>query len=148
MARLPDQGHVIQQSGGIVTLSEDFTERELVRFDPSDGRAVTTALDVIRDSELGDESKCFAWFWAGYFHAHADRAPEVVHEPFITETVEGQEVTVTSPRGLGLVVVQFDPRDADASAMAQKAIYDSGLDVNQKARAHFWSGFFYGQSSS
>jgi hypothetical protein len=144
MARLPDQGHVIQQNGGIVTLTEDFTENEVVRFDPADGGAVAEALVEIQDTDLGDEAKCFAYFWAGYFHAYADRDPEVIRDHYITETREGREVTVIRPASMGTVVVQFDPRDADASARAQKAIYDSSLTEYDKVRAHFWSGFFYG----
>lgn len=42
-------------------------------------------------------------------------------------------------------IVRFDPRDANAIALAQKAIYDSKLlDDEDKCYAHMWSGYFYG----
>jgi hypothetical protein len=42
-------------------------------------------------------------------------------------------------------VVRFDPADADAAAKAQGVIADSPvLSAEQKAMAHFWSGYFYG----
>lgn len=41
-------------------------------------------------------------------------------------------------------IVRFDPIDINAAAQAQAAIANSdALDVEQKAFAHFWSGYFY-----
>jgi hypothetical protein len=40
-------------------------------------------------------------------------------------------------------IVRFDPADANATAIAQKTIYDSGLSDEAKCFAHFWSGYFY-----
>jgi hypothetical protein len=41
-------------------------------------------------------------------------------------------------------IVRFDPRNANAAAMAQKTIYDSDkLTDEEKCFAHFWSGYFY-----
>jgi hypothetical protein len=135
--------HVINQAGGIVTLTEDGTELELVQFDPSFGPSVEQALRIIRilgnAGELSDEDACFALVWSGYFHACAPRVPEVARETFITE--EAGIVTVTAA---GAEVVRFDPRDMDACGRAQKVIHDSGLSQPDKDRAHFWSGFFYG----
>ena len=74
MARLPSERYVIQQIDGMVILFEDMSEREIVRFDPSDGNAAARAQKVIHDSELGDEDKNFAHFWSGYFYAHATGA--------------------------------------------------------------------------
>lgn len=71
MARLPSEGYVIQQIDGVVILWEDGSEREIVRFDPSDGNAAARAQKVIADSELSEEDRCFAHFWSGYFYAHA-----------------------------------------------------------------------------
>lgn len=140
MARLPSERYVIQQSGGIVELTEDFTERRIVRFIPASGHSVADALEEIRDSELGDEDKCFAYFWAGYFHAHSDRDPELGCELFITETSDG----MVDVSWAGHEIVRFSPADANAAAQAQKAIYDSpDLTTEQKSRTHFWSGFFY-----
>jgi len=143
MARLPGMQHVIQQSSGLVVLSEDGTEHEIVRFDPSDGTAVETALARIGCSDLGPEDKCFAWFWSGYFHAHSNRNPEVARETFITETEDGW-VIVTAPPG---EVVRFSPSDANATAQAQLPIHQSVLSEAEKARAHFWSGYFYAHAS-
>ena len=71
MARLPSDMYIIQQIGGVVILWEDGTEREIVRFDPSDSNAAAQAQKTIYDSELGPEDRCFAHFWSGYFYAHA-----------------------------------------------------------------------------
>lgn len=45
--------------------------------------------------------------------------------------------------GSEIEIVNFDPSDANASAQAQKVIYDSNLDPEQKCFAHFWCGYFY-----
>jgi hypothetical protein len=62
---------LIQQIDGHVILFHRYTEQEIVRFDPSDANAAARAQKVIYDSDLGDEEKCFAHFWSGYFYAHA-----------------------------------------------------------------------------
>jgi hypothetical protein len=144
MARLPSYGYLIQQIGGMVILFQDCTEREIVRFYPGDGIATANALDVIRDSELGEEDACFACFWAGYFHAYADRRPEMARELYVTEADDGAAVTVLNA---GTEVARFDPRDRDAACRAQKAVHDCvSFTQDEKNRAHFWSGFFYGQA--
>jgi hypothetical protein len=72
MARLPSEKYLIQQVGSDkVILFEDGTEREIVRFDPRDPSAAAQAQAAIHASELGDEDKCFAHFWSGYFYANA-----------------------------------------------------------------------------
>ena len=71
MAMLPSDRYLIQQIDGEVVLFEVGTEREIVRFDPSSGNSSSMAQKVIFDSELGDEDKCFAHFWSGYFYANA-----------------------------------------------------------------------------
>lgn len=44
-------------------------------------------------------------------------------------------------------VVRFDPSDANAAAIAQGMIHhDIRLDEEQKAFAHFWSGYFYARA--
>jgi hypothetical protein len=142
MARLPGMTHVMQQSDGIVRLFEDGSERLVVAFDPIDGNAVASALDVIRGSGLGGEDRCFACFWAGYFHAHANRDPELARELF-EDTEEGL-VTVMAGEA---EVVCFDPSDCHAVARAQLSIYDLALSEHDRNRAHFWSGFFYAHAS-
>lgn len=71
MARLPSELYVMQQIDGQVILWEDGSEREIVRFDPSDANAAARAQKVIFDSKLSDEDKCFAHFWSGYFYCAA-----------------------------------------------------------------------------
>lgn len=71
MARLPSEMYVIQQIDGMVVLFADMSEREIVRFDPSDANATAQAQNVIAHSELSEEDRCFAHFWSGYFYAHA-----------------------------------------------------------------------------
>jgi hypothetical protein len=74
VAILPSEGYIINQIDGIVILWESGSEREIVRFDPSDANATAQAQKVIWDSNLGDEDRCFAHFWSGYFYAHAKGA--------------------------------------------------------------------------
>lgn len=76
MAQLPPDGiWLIQQNDGIVSLFNQYTDEEVVRFDSSDGDAAAKAQAVIYASpRLNDEQKCFAHFWSGYFYAHATRA--------------------------------------------------------------------------
>jgi hypothetical protein len=45
------------------------------------------------------------------------------------------------------IITSFDPSDQNAVAIAQKSVYDSALTQDDKNRAHFWSGFFYGQDA-
>ena len=73
MAQLSLDGNwLMQQIGGEVILFERYTERELLRFDPSDADAAARAQRTIYDlTGLTDEEKCFAHFWSGYFYAHA-----------------------------------------------------------------------------
>lgn len=72
MARLPSERYLIQQIGTDVVLFEDHTEREIVRFDPSDADAAAVAQQAIHDEPgMSDEDKCFAHFWSGYFYAYA-----------------------------------------------------------------------------
>jgi len=45
-------------------------------------------------------------------------------------------------------VVSFNPSDADASAKAQKVIFDSDiLNPEQKCFAHFWCGYFHAHAT-
>lgn len=69
MARLPgNRGWLIQQIGGEVVLFQEGTEIEIVRFDPGNPSSIGPALNLIWNSNLGDEDKSFALFWAGYFY--------------------------------------------------------------------------------
>lgn len=147
MARLPSEQYLMQQADGIVRLFEDYTEALIVAFPAADGNCVAEALQHIRESrDLGAEDKAFACFWAGYFHAHANRDPEVPRELFITEDEDTHVVTVTTA---GTEVVAFTASDANLAAQAQKRIHDcASLSQPEKDRAHFWSGFFYGQATS
>jgi hypothetical protein len=46
-------------------------------------------------------------------------------------------------------LIRFDARDGNATAYAQKAIYElEELDPEDKCFAHFWSGYFYAFSST
>lgn len=72
MAQLPGETWLMQQINGEVILFHRYTERELLRFDPSDGNAAARAQMTIHQlDELDDEQKSFAHFWSGYFYAHA-----------------------------------------------------------------------------
>jgi hypothetical protein len=86
MAQLPPDGeYLIQQNDGLVTLFNQYTQEELVKFDPADANATAQAQGTIhRLKQLNPEQKCFAHFWSGYFHAHAGSAwsePDAVRVP-------------------------------------------------------------------
>ena len=47
-----------------------------------------------------------------------------------------------------VVIVRFDPSDANAAAQAQGVIAQTlALDAEQKSFAHFWSGYFYAHAT-
>ena len=73
MAGLPPDGEwLVQQNDGIVSVFNQFTMDEVVRFDPSNADESAKAQKVIYDSEqLTAEQKCYAHFWSGYFYANA-----------------------------------------------------------------------------
>ena len=99
MARLPSYKYVIQQINGVVILFEEGSEREIVRFDPADASATARAQHAIYLSELSDEDKCFAHFWAGYFHAHNGADPNIPSSADISELVDKwwQSMAFTAP---------------------------------------------------
>jgi hypothetical protein len=144
MARLPSYGYLMQQIGGEVVLFEDHTEREVVRFDPSVPAQREQAQETIDGSELTDEDKCFAHFWAGYFGYYAGVGAYGRADDLVTCNREAGRVVVGKD---GQEVVRFDPADQNAAAQAQKAIYDSALSTEDKRYAHFWSGYFYAQAA-
>jgi hypothetical protein len=71
MARLPSGRFLIQQIGRQVILFEEYTEREIARFDPSDQCSLSRMVESIRDSELDDPDKAWAHFWSGYFYGQS-----------------------------------------------------------------------------
>lgn len=105
MARLPGENYLIQQINGSVVLFEDCTEREIVRFDPTDANAAAKAQFTIYSSdELTPEQKCFAHFWCGYFYAHGGGSGG-----FLTESITINDVPVLPGEG----VVKYAPINAD-----------------------------------
>lgn len=144
MARLPSEKFLMQQIGDMVVLFEDFTEREIARFDPADSNAVLSAQKDIRDSELSEEDKCFAHFWSGYFYFYFPSDRALVPDSFIPE--HGQEAVITDSSGNE--VVRFRPEDGNACAMAQEAVFDSSMSPEEKSLAHLRSGFAYAHASN
>ena len=145
MARLPSEMFLVQQVGEGVVLFEDFTEREIARFNPASAASSEAYLAAVRESELGDEDQCYAQFWAGYFAAYAGHPSPPDGCPVRTHPETGR-VYVYAP-GVSAPVASFDPRDQNATAQAQKPIHDSGLSDEDRGRAHFWCGFFYARAS-
>jgi hypothetical protein len=77
VARLPGENYLIQQIGGVVVLYHEYTEEEVVRYDPSDANETARAqLTIYSSDALTAEQKCFAHFWSGYFYAHSDGMPD------------------------------------------------------------------------
>lgn len=71
MARLPSTQYIIQIINGHVVIFEEFTEKEVIRFNPNNADETAKAQKVIYESDLSDEDKSFAHFWSGYFYAHS-----------------------------------------------------------------------------
>jgi hypothetical protein len=66
---------------------------------------------------------------------------------FLMQQIGG--VVILFEEGSEAEIVRFDPGDADATAKAQKVIYDSGkLSPEEKSFAHFWSGYFYAHAAA
>jgi hypothetical protein len=79
VARLAqDSPWLIQQIDGMVVLFHEYTQEEVVRYDVMDADATGRAQKDIAFSQLGEEEKCFAHFWAGYFYACS--VSETLHE--------------------------------------------------------------------
>lgn len=101
MARLPSTRYLIQQIGGSVILFEDYTEREIVKFDPASQGDTARAQKVIHDDpQMSDEDKCFAHLWCGYFYAYAGRMDPASHiEGLLSEAVrEAEEADTVNVR--------------------------------------------------
>jgi len=62
-------------------------------------------------------------------------------ERYIIQQIGGAVVLFED--GTERELIRFDPANADAAAKAQKDIHDSELAAEDKAFAHFWSGYFY-----
>lgn len=73
MAQLPPDGEwLVQQIYGMVVVFNQFSQEEIIRFDPRDANATAIAQGTIHQNALlTDEQKCFAHFWCGYFHGLA-----------------------------------------------------------------------------
>lgn len=145
MARLPGERYLIQQIGGLVILFEDGSEREVVKFDPADAKAAAQAQRAISVSpDLNAEEKVFAHFWSGYFALYAGHGVYgrvdnlVIYDRAAARVVVGKD---------GQAVASFNPADQNATAQAQKVIYDSGLSGEDKRYAHFWSGYHYARGA-
>lgn len=71
MARLPSMNYLVQLVGSEVIVSEDGTDRIIIRYDSTNPNDAARAQESIYASEMSDEDKCFAHFWCGYFYAHS-----------------------------------------------------------------------------
>lgn len=61
---------------------------------------------------------------------------------WLIQQIDGQ--VVLFHRDTEETLIRFDPADANAAAQAQGKIHGlAQLDDEQKAFAHFWSGYFY-----
>jgi hypothetical protein len=77
MAQLPPDGRWLMQQVGseVILFDRHNDEHEIARFNPAVPLAVAQVQKVIYDStELTDEQKSFAHFWAGYFYAYTSPA--------------------------------------------------------------------------
>jgi hypothetical protein len=72
MARLPSDKYLIQMlADNTVSVSENYSEREIARFNPADRTSLMVGLDTIQNSDLSEDDKYAAHFWVGYFYANA-----------------------------------------------------------------------------
>jgi hypothetical protein len=146
MARLPSTRYLMQLIGPYAVLFEDYTEREIVRFDPSDRAAAEQAQEVIDGSELTDEDKVYAHLWSGYFAYYAGHGVCGRVDNLVTYDREAAQVVVGKDGQEE--VVRFDPSDQDATARAQKAVYDSALSTGDKWYAYFSAGYWYAKMAA
>jgi hypothetical protein len=157
MARLPSERYLIQDIGGKVVLFEGGTGRELAGFPAAfEGIALVAQRAIALDDELGDEDKCFAHFWSGYFHAHASGMKRseaaigpLVLRPAMPVTPGEGDMVLEQAGDPPRVIVSYKASDGNATARAQKAIHDDELPGDARMLAHFWSGYFwarYGES--
>jgi len=66
---------------------------------------------------------------------------------YLIQQIGGQVILFED--GTEREIVRFDPQDADAAAKAQLTIHASpDLSDQDKAFAHFWSGYFYALSDA
>lgn len=66
-------------------------------------------------------------------------------ERYLIQNIDG--MVILFDRNTEEEIVRFDPTDADAAAKAQFTIYlTTALNEEEKAFAHFWSGYFYAQA--
>lgn len=151
MARLPSERYLMQDIGGRVVLFEDGTERELASFQAaSEDMAVVAQCLMGALDELGDEDRCFAHFWSGYFHAHASGMQRteaafdglVLRPGELVTPGEGDMVLEQAGDPPG-VVVSYPARDGSATARAQNVIHDMELLGDARMLAHFWCGYFW-----
>lgn len=66
-------------------------------------------------------------------------------EGYLMQQIDGTVVLFED--GTEREIARFDPADANAAARAQRVIHDSELGEEDKAFAHFWSGYFYAHAS-
>lgn len=63
-------------------------------------------------------------------------------ERYLIQQINGTVILFES--GTDEEIVRFDPSDANATAIAQRTIYESDrLSDEDKCFAHFWSGYFH-----
>lgn len=91
MARLPSGRYLIQQIGPEVILFEEYTEREIVRFDPNNADSIAAGLTAITNADISVEDATYALFWSGYFYAYVKMdAPLVGIEELTLEYMRGK----------------------------------------------------------
>lgn len=78
MAGLPPDGrYLVQKMGQAIVIIETGTEEVLVSWTATDPGATARAQhDIHLHPDLTPEQKCFAHFWAGYFHAYMNNFSE------------------------------------------------------------------------
>jgi hypothetical protein len=151
MARLPSDRYLVQDIGGRAVLFEDCTERVLLAFPAADEAIALIAQRAIAlDDELGDEDRCFAHFWSGYFHAHASgmqRSEAVIGtltlRPGMPATPGEGDMVLEQAGDPPLVIVSYKAKDGNETARAQSVIHDCELPGDARMLAHFWCGYFW-----
>ena len=67
-------------------------------------------------------------------------------ERYLIQNIDGQ--VILFERYTEEEIVRFSPADSDAAAKAQATIHSSDrLNDEEKAFAHFWSGYFYANAT-
>lgn len=101
---------------------------------------------VIGDKPVLPCLQLFLLSWAGQHPAPGgSEMARLPSERYVIQQIDGSVVLFED--GSEREIVRFNPADTNAAAQAQATIHESDLSDEDKAFAHFWSGYFYAHAT-